>query len=232
LQSMRGESHSKRCPRRLECKFMVLRKVCWLMPLLFLASNPSVARDFLPGDHGLRYVGRDGVRPVTVEVTFRTLLEGECEYVEWMMPRGWASWFGRPQRTLSRLRFRDDLLVLLGVDSGAGLLAPPSDLAAGALDALGVRLRARADIARGLRQAEYAVWRGGEAHETWILEVTGEETIETPDGPYQALKFRLGSKSEWIEGWSAPLLIFHFVKLVHWHDGKKISELRLDDKQL
>jgi hypothetical protein len=210
---------------------MVLRRLCWLMVALLAASGGAIARDFSPAEHGLRYSGRDGVTPVTVEITLRTRLDGEFEYVQWISPRSWATWFARPRRTLSRLRFRDELLVPLGIDDGQGLLPPPENLAAGALDALGIRLRARADIARGLRSAEYTVWNG-EHQETWFLEVMGDEIVKTPDGPYQSLKFRLGTEAEWLEGWSAPLLVFHFVKLVQWRDGKKISELHLDDKQL
>jgi hypothetical protein len=210
---------------------MVLRRLCWLMVALLVASSGAIARDFLPAEHGLRYSGRDGVTPVTVEVTLRTRLDGEFEYVQWTSPRSWATWFARPRRTLSRLRFRDEVLVPLGTDDGQGLLPPPENLAAGALDALGIRLRARADIARGLRSAEYTVWNG-EHQETWFLEVMGDEIVKTPDGPYQSLKFRLGTEAEWLEGWSAPLLVFHFVKLVQWRDGKKVSELHLDDKQL
>jgi hypothetical protein len=211
---------------------MVLRRLCWLVGALLASLNVAIAHDFLPLDHGLRYVGRDGFMPVTVEVTLRSQLGGELEYVQRVTPRSWAAWFGRPTRTLARLQFRDDHLVSLGVDAGQGTQLPPANLAAGTLDAFGVRLRVRADIARGAREAEYAVWNGGGRHETWTLEVTGAETVVTPDGTYQSLKFRLGSETEWIEGWSAPLLVFHFVKLVQWRDGRKVGELRLDDKQL
>jgi hypothetical protein len=56
--------------------------------------------------------------------------------------------------------------------------------------------------------------------------------VQTPNGAYQSLKFRLGSDTDWIDGWSAPLLVFHFVKIDTWRGGKKVGELRLDDKQL
>lgn len=204
------------------------------LPFLALLASVGHAdgQDYLPGDHGLRYVGHEGIVPVTVEITLQARPDGTLDYAQWVAPRGWASWFGQPAVTRTHLQFRDDLLVPLGYDAGQGEAAPPAGLATGSLDALAVRLRARADIARGLRHAEYAVWNGGAALETWVLEVGGAETVQTPNGAYQALKFRLGSEHAWIEGWSAPLLVFHFVKLVSWQNGKKISELSLDDKQL
>lgn len=211
---------------------MVLRGLCRPLVLLALTMNAAMARDFLPSDHGLRYVGRIGIVPVTVEVTIRERPDGVLEYVEWVTPRTWAKWLRSPSFSRARLRFQDDVLELIDVDTGDGAQPLPSGPANDALDALSIRLRARADIARGLMHAEYTVWDGGHAHETWTLEVSGAETVQTPDGPYDALKFRLGSDTQWIEGWSAPLLVFHFVKMDSWRDDKKTAELSLDDKQL
>ncbi len=203
-----------------------------LSPALALVAVAGLADDLLPLDHSLRYVGRDGRTPVVVEITLRERLGGELEYVQWLTPTQWGAWFKEPTVTRCRLQYRDNTLVTVDVDQGRGAKRPPSDLSAGALDALAVRLRARADIARGLKQAEYTVWNGGDGLEKWTLEVSGPDSVETPDGRYEALRFRLGSDTEWIEGWSAPLLVFHFVRIEHWRDGKKVSELALDDKQL
>lgn len=207
----------------------------WLRQLflaLALVAVGGLADDLLPLDHSLRYVGRDGRTPVVVEVTLRERPGGDLEYVQWVTPTQWGAWFREPAVTRCRLRYRDGTLATIDVDDGLGAKRPPSDLSAGALDALAVRLRARADIARGLKHAEYTVWNGGEGLETWTLAVAGPDSVETPDGRYEALKFRLGSEYDWIEGWSAPLLVFHFVRIEHWRDGKKVSELSLDDKQL
>lgn len=209
-----------------------MRRLGFLFLAMLASASATAGRDYLPSDHGLRYVGHEGIIPVTVEITLQVRPDGTLDYAQWIAPRGWASWFGRPAVTRTHLQFRNDLLVPLGYDAGQGEAPPPAGLAAGSLDALAVRLRARADIARGLRHAQYVVWNGGDAPETWVLEVNGAETVQTPDGAYQSLKFRLGSQTDWIEGWSAPLLVFHFVKLVSWRDGKKISEFSLDDKQL
>jgi hypothetical protein len=198
-----------------------------------LAPGAVFAYDFLPQDHGLRYLGRDGWTPVTVEITLRERPDQIFEYVEWVTPRSWGSWLGvESTSTRARLEYREDWLVVLDVNDGDGAKPPPEDLAPGALDALSVRLRARGDIARGVRSAEYMVWNGGPAAETWMLEVNGRETAQTPNGPYESLKFRLGSDTDWIVGWSAPLLMFHFAKIEIWQDGRKVSDLSLDDKQL
>jgi hypothetical protein len=210
---------------------MVARSLyAWLL-VLAAGCQPAAGQDFVPQEHGLRYVGHEGRMPVTVEVTLREGTGGNYEYVLWVTPRSWASWFWRPTRLRSTLAYRDELLVPRGFDAGDGAERPPAGLPPGALDPFGVRLRARADIARGLRSAEYMVWRGGETYEPWRLQVTGTETVKTHDGSYEALKFRLGSETEWIDGWSAPLLVFHFVKLVSWRDGRKTSEVALEDKQ-
>lgn len=199
---------------------------------LALVAAAGLADDLLPLEHSLRYVGRDGRTPVVVEITLRERLDGELEYVEWVTPTEWGAWFKEPAATRCRLLYRDGNLATVDVDHGLGAQRPPSDVSTGALDALSVRLRARADIARGLDHAEYTVWNGGEALEKWTLEVSGPDSVATPDGRYEALRFRLGSDSEWFEGWSAPLLVFHFVRIEHWRDGKMVSELSLDDKQL
>jgi hypothetical protein len=205
-----------------------------LAAALFLVAFAALAaaQDYLPRDHGLKYAGREGMRPVKVEVTLREQPDGILEYVEWTMPQGWARWFTRASVRRARLAYADGRLAVLDFDSGDGRTTPPASLPTAALDEFSVRLRARADIARGLRSAEYAVWRADGATETWRLEVGAPGTVETPDGTYQALSFRLGTDSEWFEGWSAPLLVFHFVQLEHWRDGRKTGELRLEDKQL
>jgi hypothetical protein len=203
-----------------------------LLLLLVLACHPAAGSDFVPSQHGLRYVGHEGVTPVTVELTLTAQLDGSYDYVEWVAPRSWAAWFRKTTVTRSRLAYQDERLVPLGIDSGAGVERPPAGLAAGALDVLSVRLRARGDIARGLRHAEYLVWTGGDRLESWTLQVNGTATVETPNGRYDCLKFRLGSDTEWIEGWSSPLLVFHFARLERWRDGRKTGELLLDDKQL
>lgn len=190
------------------------------------------AQDLLPLDHGLKYTGREGVRPVTVELTLREQPDGTLEYVEWTMPRGWARWFTRATVRRSHLAFAAERLSVLDVDQGAGPVTLPADLPAATLDELAVRLRARADIAQGRRNGAYSVWRADGSAETWTLEVGQPGSVNTPDGTYQALPFRLGTESEWVEGWSAPLLVFHFVQLEHWRDGRKTGELRLQDKQL
>lgn len=211
---------------------MVLRGVCPFVALFLAVIGPVQGLDLRPVDHGLRYVGHEGRLPVSVEVTLRERANGDFEYVQWLEPRSWASWFGRAKATRSQLQFRNDLLVTIACEDPGGVRTPPPDLSPGVIDEFAVRLRARADIARGARQAEYSVWTGGESVETWILEVSGAETVRTPDGNYETLKFRLGSGTEWIEGWSAPLLVFHFVKIVHWRGGKKIATFELDDKRL
>jgi hypothetical protein len=149
-------------------------------------------------------------------------------------PAASCSW-GRGTSTLrTRLEYRDGLLVPVSYDdgNGKGEQTPPGNLLRGTLDELSVRLRARSDIVRGLQEAEYTVWRGGDTVETWKLNVLDRETVETPDGEYECFKLRLGNDKEWIEAWSAPLLLFHFVKIDRWRNGEKIAELRLDDKQL
>lgn len=209
-----------------------MRNLLVLILAMLATAGPAAGRDYLPNDHGLRYVGHEGLVPVTVEITLQARPDGTLDYAQWVGPRGWASWFGRPTMTRTHLLYRDELLVPLGYDTGQGETPMPADVAAGSLDELAVRLRARADIARGLREAHYTVWSPAGGVRTWTLEVNGAETVQTPNGAYQSLKFRLGSETEWLEGWSAPLLVYHFVKLVSWREGKKTSELHLDDKQL
>jgi len=199
---------------------------------LLVFATLAAAQDYLPGDHGLKYAGREGKRPVKVEITLREQPDGVLEYVEWTMPQGWARWFNRASVRRARLAFADDRLSVLEFDPGDGRMAPPATLPTAALDEFSVRLRARADIARGLRSAEYTVWRADGATQTWRLQVGEPGAVDTPDGNYQALPFRLGTDSEWLAGWSAPLLVFHFVQLEHWRDDRKISEVRLEDKQL
>jgi hypothetical protein len=196
------------------------------------ACSLASAADFVPKDHGLRYLGKEGRTPVVVEITLSERLDGTFDYTQWTGPRSWGAWFNEPKTIRARLRYTGELLAAEEVDTGDGAATPPPGLPPGTLDPLSVRLRARGDIARGLKIAEYQVWNGGDRTERWTLAVSGAETVTTPNGNYQALKFRLGSESEWIDGWSAPLLTFHFVKIDTWRDGRKLSELSLDDKQL
>jgi hypothetical protein len=206
------------------------RLACFL--LLAGLATVGATQDFLPLDHGLKYVGREGLRAVKVEITLQARPGGILEYMEWTMPQGWARWFTRAHVRRARLAFAGARLSVVDFDPGRGPLEPPASLPAATLDELSVRLRARADIARGLRRAEYSVWRADGAVETWIMEVGQPGSVETPDGTYQALPFRLGTDTDWLQGWSAPLLVFHFVQLERWRDGRKVSELRLEDKQL
>ena len=199
--------------------------------LLLGFATLGATQDLLPQDHGLKYVGREGMRPVAVEVTLREQPDGILEYVEWTLPQGWARWFTRSRVRRARLAFSDGNLSVLDFDPGAGREDPPAALPDAALDELSVRLRARADIARGLRRAEYIVWRADGSTETWLLEVGAPGSVDTPDGTYQALPFRLGTDADWLQGWSAPLLVFHFVQLERWRDARKLSELLLQDKQ-
>lgn len=207
-------------------------KLKYLLFCLLLPWGNPVAEDLRPLDHGLRYVGHDGLTPVKVEITLRERAEGGFDYVQWVMPRSWASWFGRSIRSHSALAWRDQSLWPVTFDTGLGPTGPPAGLAPGALDELAVRLRVRADIARGLRHADYVVWRADGRQETWTLTVKDAETVQTPDGTYTCFRFRLGTEDEWLEGWSAPLLVFHFVKLEHWREGRKVGSLSLDEKQL
>lgn len=210
----------------------MIRLVQLMIPLLLLAGTGAAGQDFLPLDHGLKYTGRDGLRPVSVEITLREQLDGTLEYAEWVLPQGWARWLTRSHARRARLAFADQRLSVLSFDARGGPVVPAEDLPDGVLDELSIRLRVRADIARGIRSADYQVWREDGSIEEWALKVDPPESVDTPDGTYQAFKFRLGSDSEWLEGWSAPLLVFHFVRLVHWRDGRKVGELNLSDKQL
>jgi len=210
-------------------RFLLLLLSLSLAPAAFPAAFAASAMDLLPEPHGLRYEGREGRIPVTVEITLRERPGGVLEYVRWVTPTGWAAWFRDPEVTRARLRFEDERLVLVG--HGEQNAAPPPELAPGTLDRLGIRLRVRADMARGVRKAEYTVWEDG-VTETWALEVTGREGVDTPDGRYDCLHVRLGTESEWIEAWSAPLLLFHFVRIEHWQDGRKVAEAALTAKEL
>lgn len=209
-----------------------MRVTTVLFLLLLVPAAYAAERDFLPLDHGLRYVGREGLTPVTVEITLRERPEGSLEYLRWVAPRSWASWLGNPSSTRSTLAYRDERLVTLSYEDRGTRKTLPLDAAPGLIDELAVFLRARADIARGLQQADYLVWRADDTQQHWKLTVSGPTIEETPNGKYQCLKFRLGQQDEWVEGCSAPLLVFHFVTLEHWRAGRKVSELRLEEKQL
>lgn len=202
------------------------------LALLFLAWSAAPAQDLLPLDHGLAYTGTEGIRPVRVEITLREQPDGTLEYVEWVVPTGWARWVTRTRVRRATLAYADEVLRPVSFDAGDGVGAPPADLPPGTLDEFSIRLRARADIARGLRSAAYPVWLADGRVEQWTLELGAAETITTPDGSYQALRFRLGSAQEWLEGWAAPLLVFHFVRLEHWRDGERVGELALVEKEL
>lgn len=239
------ETHSKRsaswlereaCPETGSMRFSLLLLplwlALWLAPAAFPAAFQAAAMDRVPQPHGLRYEGREGRTPVTVEITLRERPGGVFEYVRWVTPTGWAAWFRDPEVTRTRLRYQDARLVLVGREEREEKdAAPPADLAPGTLDSLGIRLRARADLARGIQEAEYEVWKDG-ATEAWTLQVTGRERVDTPDGGYDCLRVRLGTASDWIEAWSAPLLLFHFVRIEHWQDGRKAAEIALSAKEL
>jgi len=200
------------------------------LPLVLVAiALPVLAIDLLPQGHGLRYSGHEDGTPVRVEITLRERADGDLDYVRWETPTGWRGWLGEPTVTRVRLRYADEHLELSGVVENGEFR--PLDLVPGTLDSLGIRLRVRADLARGTERASYQVWHAGEL-ETWTLQVAGRERVDTPDGTYDALRFRLGTDSDWIEGWSVPLLIFHFAKLERWEDGRKVTELALEDKEL
>jgi hypothetical protein len=212
-----------------------MHQLICLAALLASAAVAAQPVDYPPGDHGLRYVGREGRLPVTVEITLQEQAGESMEYMRWVAPRSWGAWFSdAPSVLRTRLEYRDGLLVPVSFDNGNGdgEQLPPANLLRGALDEFSVRLRARSDIVRGLQTAEYTVWRGGNTVETWTLNVLDREMVHTPDGLYECFKLRLGTEAEWIEAWSAPLLLFHFVKIDSWRDGRKVAELRLDDKQL
>ncbi|HKK04043.1 MAG TPA: DUF3108 domain-containing protein [Gammaproteobacteria bacterium] len=210
-------------------RFLLLLLSLSLAPAALPEALTAGAMDLLPEPHGLRYEGREGRIPVTVEITLRERRAGVLEYVRWVTPTGWAAWFRDPEVTRARLRFEDERLVLVG--HGEPDATPPPELAPGTLDSLGIRLRARADVARGMREAEYKVWKDG-LTQTWTLQVIDRESVDTPDGRYDCLRVRLGTESEWIEAWSAPLLLFHFVRIEHWQDGRKVAEAALTAKEL
>jgi len=209
--------------------------------LLFLLSSalsvgtlPAAAMDLLPQEHGLRYAGRENGTPVTVEITLRERRDGGLDYVRWATPTGWRGWFGEPTVIRVRYRYEDERLELSGFVEHDVLRSPdiaPDKMPPGTLDSLGTRLRARADLARGTETATYDVWHEGRL-EKWILKVAGPERVTTPDGTYEALRFRLGTERHWIEGWSVPLLLFHFARIERWEDGRKVAELALSDKEL
>jgi len=207
-----------------------MRFLLVLLSLVLTASAPAAAAmDLLPQEHGLRYTGREGDTPVSVEITLRERPQGELDYVRWATPTGWRGFFGEPAVTRVRLRYVDERLELVGFVEDKELR--PLDLAPGTLDSLGIRLRVRSDLARGTETATYDVWHKGRL-EKWVLQVAGPERVATPDGTYDALRFRLGTESDWIEGWSVPLLLFHFARIERWEAGRKVAELGLADKQL
>ncbi|NGX16662.1 DUF3108 domain-containing protein [Wenzhouxiangella sp. XN24] len=210
----------------------------FLLVLLSLAlaagTFPAASMDLRPEEHGLRYTGREGGTPVSVEITLRERRDGALDYVHWVTPTGWRGWFGEPTVTRVRYRYEEERLELSGFVEDDVLRSPdiaPAEMAPGTLDSLGIRLRARGDIARGTEKATYDVWHEGRL-EQWVLQVAGPERVTTPDGTYDALRFRLGTESKWIEGWSVPLLLFHFARIERWEDGRKVAELALEDKEL
>ena len=212
-----------------------MRFLLLLLPLALAAGAlPTAAMDLLPQEHGLRYTGREGDTPVSVEITLRERRKGALDYVHWVTPTGWRGWFGEPTVTRARYRYEDERLELAGFVENDVLRSPDiprGTMPPGTLDSLGIRLRARADLARGTKNATYDVWHEGRL-EKWVLRVAGPERVTTPDGTYDALRFRLGTESDWIEGWSVPLLLFHFARIERWEDGRKVAELALEDKEL
>ncbi len=217
-----NENHSHRARRRSSHLAVGL--------LLALAHQPAAA--VLHAEHSLRYLGWIGMKPVTVEVTLRARPGDLYEYREWVAPRWWAGFFGEPEMHETMLRAKDADLRPVTHLSWSGDETDLGGLPADVVDLLLVRLEARADIAAGTRRADYAVWQEDGSVETWRLEVTGDETVETPDARYRALTFRLGNEEHSIRGWSAPLLAFHFVRLEFWEGDERVGVLELSEKEL
>ena len=193
------------------------------------ACAPAAAA--LHAEHSLRYVGWLGWKPVTVEVTLRARPGDLFEYREWVAPRWWAAILGDPEARQTTLRAAGTDLQPVAHENGTGSTSL-AELEPGVVDLLSVRLEARADLARGRSEARYRVWQEDGRIETWTLELTGTDEVDTPDGRYQALTFRLGNGVHWIRGWSAPLLAFHFVRLEFWEEGSRVGSLDLAGREL
>ncbi|MEJ2515194.1 MAG: hypothetical protein P8080_02905 [Gammaproteobacteria bacterium] len=217
-----NENHSHPAPRGIS--------LLVLGALLALACQPAGA--VLHAEHSLRYLGWMGLKPVTVEITLRARPRDMFEYREWIAPRWWAGFFGEPEMHETMLRAEDSDFRPVIHTSWSGEAVDLQTLPDEVVDLLLVRLEARADIASGVRQADYAVWQDDGTIETWRLEVTGDETVETPDARYRALTFELGNKDHSIRGWSAPLLAFHFVRLEFWEGQDRVGVLELAEKEL
>ena len=106
-----------------------------LVLCLLGACSLASAADFVPKDHGLRYLGKEGRTPVVVEITLSERLDGTFDYVQLTGPRSWGAWFNEPKTVRAHLRYKDELLVAEEVDAGDGAAAPPSGLPPGTLDA-------------------------------------------------------------------------------------------------
>lgn len=198
--------------------------------LALLGAGPAHA--VLHAEHALRYTGWMGWTPVTVEVTLRERPGNLYEYREWEAPRWWATVLGSPEARQTMMRVAGSDFRPVSYEAPDGTVSLLDDLEPDVFDPLGVRLEARADLAAGRREAAYRVWQPDGSIETWRLEVTGDEVVETPDARYRALTFRLGNDAHWIRGWSAPLVVFHFVKLEFWEADKRVGLLELEVKEL
>jgi len=206
----------------------------WLAAFLAAVISAALAPAAfaaLHAEHALRYAGWLGWKPVTVEVTLRQRPGEIYEYREWTSPRWWAAFLGDPVARQTILRVEGAQMRPVSHDDGVGS-TPLDGLEADVLDFLSVRLQARADLAAGRSPVEYRVWLEDGRIENWRLEFTGTGEVDTPDGRYQCLTFRLGNESRWLEGWSAPLLAFHFVRLEFWEQGSRVGSLELEAREL
>jgi len=191
----------------------------------------ATAAAALHAEHSLRYVGWLGWKPVTVEVTLRKRAGDLFEYREWVAPRWWAALLGDPVARQTTLRAAGSDFRPVAHQNGTGT-SSLEHLEPDVVDLLAVRLEARADLAAGRSGVRYRVWQEDGRIETWTLERTGTGEVDTPDGRYQCLTFRLGNDARWIRGWSAPLLAFHFVRLEFWEEDRRIGSLDLESREL
>jgi len=185
----------------------------------------------LHAEHSLRYVGWVGWKPVTVEITLRERAGGLYEYREWTAPRWWAALLGDPVARQTTLRAAGSDFRPVAHENGA-TTSPLDHLEPDVVVFLSVRLEARADLAADRHGARYQVWQEDGRVEDWTLELTGTGEVDTPDGRYQCVTFRLGNDARWIRGWSAPLLAFHFVRLEFWEEGRRVGSLDLESREL
>lgn len=103
------------------------------------------------------------------------------------------------------------------------------DIPPHALDKMVVTLVLMHDLARGLRDVEYAIADGGKL-KTYRFKVVGEERVETPAGSFDTLKLERmrDDNKRYTALWCAPELHYLPVKLLQREDDDRIitSELR------